>query len=231
MPIQRAITLLAAVSFLLIPAKTFGTPYQSAQGFRFDYPDAWLIANKQQQQAVGEAAQKMAKGVDFSRVEVLIYNPQSMPIQNVNVVVASGQLPPGDEGAAQVQSALQQQFSASGVNVRNLACKYQKLGNYDSISSTWVMSVGPVVMHQQQLMIGGEIHNFVITCSAGPDNFAAAQPAFNQIINSFHIDEAPAKPKSWWSSLSPAASGAIIGGGVAMALGLVRSLSKAGKRT
>jgi hypothetical protein len=220
-----------AVFFLVLPLAAQCSEYQSAKGFHLDYPSDWVVATKEQQGTVGDAAGKLVGSIDFDRIDVIIYNPQSDPIQNINIIVAPESMPSGNEGVSEVESAMRQQLASANIAAESLECGTTHIGSNDAISCAWTALIDSHEMHQRQFLIAGKVRSFVITCSSGVGNYITAEPAFTQVLSSFVVDHEPGLgPEEWWSGLSPVVRDVVIGAGIGAAYGLLSSLFKSAKK-
>ena len=231
MPQRLAATLAILLALLSIPARVRAAQFQSPKGYAFSYPDDWRIASSADQQAVSDAVQKLLKTVDFTKIDVMIFDPQSNPIRSINVIAVPGPLPTDSSALSQMESGIRQQFSNAGISVTSFDCKFAHFGNYDGITATWDAVYGAVTMHQQEFIVGTGNQSFVITCSAGSGDFPAAQPVFNQMINGFQFTGGPAQALlDWWDGLSSVWRGAIIGAGIGLVIGIIRWLGGISKK-
>jgi hypothetical protein len=99
-----------------------GIKYQSSNDYSFIYPDDWIIATPDRQQAITADA-KLWEGInDFTGFDVVVYNPQSHPMQSVNVVVSPDLIPVDDTGLALVSSAIPWIYSVKEISLENLEC-------------------------------------------------------------------------------------------------------------
>jgi hypothetical protein len=207
MRLNKAIAILAVVFPFLFPVVSLGAEYQSAKGFRFEYPDGWIQASASDQQAVkDQTAKLLGRTIDFSIVEVMIYNPGTKPTQNVNVIVTQGESPLDEQGRARAESALKDQFSRAGIYPAGFESHLIRMGNYDAISSTWSAKYGQTDMQQWQVTFSGGGRTYIFTCSAGPHDFAILLPAFNQIINSVQFSNEAITPQRSYAALFRIAS-------------------------
>jgi PsbP len=205
----------AAVQTSTLPG---GIQYQSPNGYRLTYPHDWIIATQKDQQAITAGVKQLLGGVDFNRADVIIYNPQSYPMQNVEVVVIPESVPIDEEGLSEMESIERLQFKSSQTIVNNLEFKLVHVGNNDAISSTADFGFGSQTMHVQQLVVSGHGRSFIISCAAGTQDFAGVEPTFTQILNSFQVDE------SGWGGLPPWAQETIISAGVSIGIGILFAL-------
>jgi hypothetical protein len=220
-----------AVLFLMLPLVSQGSEYQSPKGFHLEYPNDWVIATKEQQRTVGDAAGKLVGSIDFNRIDAIIYNPQSDPIQNVNVIVVPESMPSGNDGVSEVESAMRQQFTSANISAQNLECGTTHVGSNDAISCAWTALIDSHEMRQRQFLIAGKVRSFIITCSAGAKTYTSVEPVFTQMLNSFAVASEPGiTPEEWWSKLSPVARNVIIGAAIGAAYGLLSSLFKKAKK-
>jgi len=209
------------------PLPSQGADYHSAKGFRVHYPDGWQIVTAATKASIQAAAGRFVQNIDFDRMDVMIYNPNSDPLQNVNIIVTPGAEPISKEGLSELESGVRKNFSSAGITVENLELKIVHVGNYDAILSTWMASFPGLrseKMRQQQYIISGKVRGYIITCSAGAANSAETEPVFASIVGSFQIgEEADRTPEEFWSALPPAVRNALIGAGIGAGIGLAIS--------
>jgi hypothetical protein len=123
------------------PVESHGEEYHSAKGFRIHYPDGWQIVTAADQASVRAAASRFVQNIDFDRMDVMIYNPNSNPAQNVNIIVTPEAWPIDKEGLSEVESGVRKNFGSTGLALEDLEFKIVHVGNYDAIRSSWTASI------------------------------------------------------------------------------------------
>ncbi len=228
---RTAVAVVIGFELLLFASVSHSADYHSPRGFRLSYPDGWQIATQEDQRAVGEAAARFLQNIDLRRMDVVIYNPNSYPLQNVNVVVPPDLMPSGKDGVSEVESALRNQLSSAGVAVESVESRLAHLGSNDAIVSSWTASMGSDRVWQQQFIISGKVRSYIITCSVGAGSSADAAPVFASIVSSFQIEEEPSRtPGEWWDTLPGAVRFAIVGAGIGMGISVLGSLLKLARK-
>ncbi|HEY6330552.1 MAG TPA: hypothetical protein VI756_14535 [Blastocatellia bacterium] len=207
---RESILVLAIVLLVSIPSDTRAGTYQSLTGFQINYPDGWLLATESDQKSVEEASRQFGTQMDFSSLDVMVYDPRSNPIENVNVAVLPEAMKADQDSLSTAQASIRQQLAAVGATTNDLEGQLMRFGNYDAVSATWTARYGSKDLHQWYVLIPVGAQAFVFTCSAGTSNFANAQPFFSQILNSFSMTDvagaplsAPQPPAESSSGMSP----------------------------
>ncbi len=212
---RLSILLLALLTLIYCPALSLGAEYRSSKGYRLTYPDTWKILTKEQQQTVQDRASQMLKNIDLSSVDVMVYHPNTAPLQNINVVVTMGGMVANETSVQEVQSNLGNRLSASGITVENLESHLTRVGKYDAVFASWVAG-GPVFggqkMSQQQYYISDGSHTYIVTCTAGEGSAAEVKPTFDSILNSFQMDGSQGGMNGLPKAVQGGIIGAIVGG-------------------
>lgn len=175
-------------------AATQPNVYKSAKGFRLTYPSGWQIADAKDRATMREADSQFHLNPDLSGVDVLIHAPSTDPIRSVNVNVSPYIVPATQYYLGEYKKLLPQQLSKSGAlgPPQHLDVGLTKVGRYDAILATWTSYMrGVGSMWQEQFIIPGESHTFIVTCTSEVGSSAAAEPIFDKILASFQIDKEP----------------------------------------
>jgi hypothetical protein len=158
-------------------AATKPNVYQSAKGYRLTYPPGWQIADRAD-----------LGGAD---VDVLIHPPSKNPIRYFNVIVSPNIVPATPHYLGEFKKGITEQISKVSAP-QNLDVRLTKVGRYDAILASWIGTTpASGSWWQEQFVIPGESHTFIITCTSTADTSAAAGPIFEKILATFEIHEAP----------------------------------------
>jgi hypothetical protein len=231
-----AIALIAAIaptaSPQAAPSTTEPNVYHSEKGFRITYPADWQVATAEIRTAASEAASKLVDNVDFSKIDVLIYDPTTDPTRNLNVVVSPDVVPVNQSSLDDYRTGVTQQLSGAGLSPEGLDAKLGKVGSYDAIIATWTAEVPNMGrMWQEQFLIPGAGHTFIVTCTSEAGSSPVAGPIFESAMATFQIDQEPTRSISEvWETAPGWVHNALIGAGIGALLGLFgsfkRSMSK-----
>ncbi len=168
--------------------------YKSAKGYRLTYPSGWQILSAKDGAAIGEAGSQLHQNIDLSDIDVLIHAPSIDPIRNINVNVSPKIVPATQYYLDEFKKLLPQQlskFSASSPP-QILDVRLTKVGRYDAILATWTGDMpGAGRVWEEQFVIPGNSHTFIITCTSEADSSAVAAPIFAKILATFQIDKEP----------------------------------------
>ncbi|MGA3165950.1 MAG: ankyrin repeat domain-containing protein [Terriglobia bacterium] len=214
-----------------------GPEYRSGKGFRLDYPDDWQVATEKKKGELSEATSDFLRNIDFSRMDFIAFDPSSHPTQSVNVIVFPRPTPINKEQLSKVESALRDEIDSAGLAASGFESKLVHTGDNDVIWSSWSatprpprgeivtlpFSSGPEPIRQEQALVSGKNHTYVVTCSA------CNRAEFASIMGSFQVVNEPGMTfQDWWAGVP---TGVVIGAGVGLAFGLFlalfRRLSKA----
>jgi len=207
----RIFPALAAVLLILVfPLKSLGTEFSSLQGYQLDYPAGWQIMTRDQEDQVSAEGAKFFKNVDFSHIDVVIYNPQTFPLQSVNVVVIPGSESIDLQKLSDVRSQTLNMLGSAGIGVESFNCSIVHVGDNNAILSSWIATVPfsntliAPKMREQQYLISGKYDTYVITCTSETGHDAQVAPLFADIVDSFQIKaNAGNILVSWWVDSSP----------------------------
>jgi hypothetical protein len=168
--------------------------YKSVKGYHLTYPSGWQILSAKDRAAIGEAGSQLHQNIDLSNVDVLIHAPLTGPIRNINVNVSPYIVPATPYFLDEYKRLLPQQLSKSSASSppQNLDVRLTKVGRYDAILATWTDDMpGADRVWEEQFVIAGISHTFIVTCTSEADSSAIAEPIFAKILASFEIDKEP----------------------------------------
>jgi len=180
----------AAVSSVRAQTKV----YKSAKGYQLTYPSGWQLLNAKDRAAIGEAGSRVHININLSDVDVLIHAPLTDPIRNINVSVSPYIVPATPYFLDEYKRLLPQQLSKSGASgpPQNLDVRLTKVSRYDAILATWTDDMpGVGKVWEEQFVIAGISHTFIVTCTSEADSSALAAPIFAKILATFQIDKEP----------------------------------------
>lgn len=165
--------------------------YKSAKGYHLTYPSGWQILNAKDRAAIGKTGSQLRHNVDLSDVDVLIHAPSTDPIRSINVNVSPNIVPATQYYLDKYKELLSQQLSAS-TPPQNLVVRLTKVGRYDAILAAWISDTpGAGRVWEEQFVIPGNSHTFIVTCTSEADSSAVAAPIFANILSTFQIDKEP----------------------------------------
>jgi hypothetical protein len=170
------------------------TQYHNDKGFRLLYPVEWKIATKEKLGDINDIMRKFLQNIDFDRLTVAIYNPDSNPVQNFNIVVVAGPIPITEDVLPELKREISQMYSSLGIKLANQEAGLISAGKKRAILLSYTSSgavFGDLKMVQQQYIIPGKYHTYIITCSGGVASYARIEPVFAKMINSFQIEGEP----------------------------------------
>jgi hypothetical protein len=206
--------------------------YHSEKGFQITYPSGWQVATAEVRTAATEGASKLLANIDFSKVDVLIYDPTTDPTRNLNVVVSPDIVPVNQSSLDDYRNGITQQLSGAGLSPEDIDVKLGKVGSYDAIIATWTADAPSIGrMWQEQFIIPGGSHTFIVTCTSEAGSSPVAGPIFASAMASFKIDQEPTRSISeMWETAPGWVHNALIGAGIGALFGLFgsfkRSMSK-----
>ncbi len=166
--------------------------YRSTKGYGLTYPSGWLIANAKDRATMREAGSQFQLNFDLSDVDVLIHAPSTDLLRSITVNVSPYIVPATQYYLDKYKKLLPQELSKSGANSPplNLDVRLTKVGRYDAIVATWNRYMpGAGSIWQEQFMIAGKSHTFIVTCTSEADSSAATKLIFDKILASFQIDK------------------------------------------
>jgi hypothetical protein len=206
------------------------TSYHSSKGYRFDYPNDWKLASQETYQALEEFADKYMHGADVSKMDCVVFHPDTTPLQNVNVVVSDDVLPINQDSVQKMDSELRGQLANTNMTMENLDTRIGHFPGGDAIVAKHITTMTleggqSIKLWQAQYAFSGSSHTYIITCSSGVDDSSNAMPKFEGLINSFRIDSEPSESASqMWDHLNPAIKYGLIGAVIGGIYGLLKSL-------
>jgi hypothetical protein len=206
--------------------------YRSEKGFQITYPSGWQVATAEVRTAASEAATRLLANIDFSKIDVMIYDPTTDPTRNLNVVVSPDVVPVNQSSLDDYRNGIMQQLSGAGLSPEGLDVKLGKVGSYDAIIATWTADAPSLGrMWQEQFVVPGGSHTFIVTCTSEAGSSAVAGPIFEIAMATFQIDQEPTRSISeMWETAPGWVHNALIGAGIGALFGLFgsfkRSMSK-----
>ena len=232
-----AIALIAATAPTARPqaapsSTTQSNVYHSEKGYQITYPSGWQVATAEVRTAAGEAATKLLANIDFSKIDVMIYDPTTDPTRNLNVVVSPDVVSVNQTTLDDYRNGLTQQLSGAGLSPDGLDVKLGKVGSYDAIIATWTADAPSMGrMWQEQFIIPGGSHTFIVTCTSEAGSSPVAGPIFASAMATFQIDQEPTRSISEvWETAPGWVHNALIGAGIGALFGIFgsfkRSMSK-----
>jgi hypothetical protein len=184
----------ALVPAIVYSARAQSNVYKSAMGYHLTYPSGWQILNAKDRATIVEAGSQLHHSVDLSDVDVIIHAPLTDPIRNINVNVSPYIVPATPYFLDEYKKLLPQQLSKSGASgpPQNLDVRLTTVGRYDAILATWTDDMpGAGRVWEEQFVIAGISHTFIVTCTSAADSSALAAPIFAKILATFQIDKEP----------------------------------------
>jgi len=192
-------TLVSLFAVALLPAMVSSARaqpnvYKSAMGYHLTYPSGWQILSAKDRAAIVEAGSQLHHNIDLSDVDVLIHAPLTDPIRNITVNVSPYIVPATPYFLDEFRRDLPQRLSKSSASSppQNLDVRLTKVGRYDAILATWTDDMpGAGRVWEEQFVIAGISHTFIVTCTSEADSLAVAAPIFAKILATFQIDKEP----------------------------------------
>jgi hypothetical protein len=223
-------SLLSASLLLAAAASPSATRhYSSPRGFSFDYPEPWVVAAQETQQAILDhykpVLEKMGK-VDFNRMAVLVFDPcDDGFVENLNVVVSRGRMPVNEESCRKLAQALAGQMQSGGLNPTNVRTQILVFGRRKVLSTHWTLAgLAPgVTLRQWQIAVPGANQTYIVTASATTATFPRYEARFRDIFASFQPDGGVL---GLWYRIPRIVQYAIIGGIAGGIVGALRCLFK-----
>ena len=179
---------------LVSSARAQTNVYKSAKGYHLTYPSGWQILSAKDRAAIGEAGSQLHHNIDLSDVDVLIHAPLTDPTRNINVNVSPYIVPATPYFLDEYKRLLPQQLAKSSASgpPQNLDVRLTKVGRYDAILATWTDDMpGAGRVWEEQFVIPGSSHTYIVTCTSDADSLAVAAPIFSKILATFQIDNEP----------------------------------------
>jgi hypothetical protein len=215
---------------LLTGARALAAEFSSKHGFSFKHPDDWVVASKEQQEAVAaevRARFSQVRDLDLDRVAAFILDTSGGDFaNNVNIIVTAESLEMNADSVTKVSQAIQNEMGKAGLSPSGLSSKLARFGANQAIVSDWTVDLpGIQAVRQRQVVYSGKHQSYIVTCSASADGFTDAEPKFTAILDSFRFDPgADTAGGGFLSRLPPILRYALIGavvGGVIGGLGAI----------
>lgn len=183
------------LAVLGFPPPLVAAEFSSPRGYVIIFPDDWVLATQQQNEAVNEATRKLVKNPSAPVMDCTVQSRQtSMPVANVNVVVTPGS--PGTAGGQKTideyVAMVRKEFESAGMEINLIKAEWVRFGRNPAISvrhDLIVKSARQFTVTQWQGVFPGTRQTYTVTCTASPQQFADVEPVFRQILESFKIDQ------------------------------------------
>lgn len=203
---QRTLASLCALALTISPiAAQKAAPrvaqfsvYQSVKGYRLTYPSGWQIADAKDRAAIERVGSLLHQDIDFSDVDVFIHAPSTQPVSAINVQVSPYIVSATQHNLGRWRDLLPQQLVKSGAgSPSNMEIGLTKVGPYDAILATFTVEIPSAgSLWEEQFVIPGERHTFIVTCESEEAYSPVAKSIFERALASFRIDNEPASTDS-----------------------------------
>ncbi len=123
-----------------------------------------------------------------------MYAPFTGPVRSLSVNVSPYIVPATQYYLGEWKKLLPQGLSKFGISgpPQNLDVRLTKVGQYNAILATFTgYAPGAGNVWQEQFVIPGKDHTFIVTCTSEAESSSAAEPIFNRILASFQIEKEP----------------------------------------
>lgn len=196
------------------------TEYRTRHGCTFRIPAGWTVVDARTREEALKALREAMPGIrgfDFNKIDVLAIGADGA---SVNVNTVAGEMPMTEDSRRRMLEEIPKALSGQGLKVEKLQARLETLGEG---TSALVFEYETDVMgryRQVQAHVPGGGRTAILTCSAPPEVFAAAEPAFRSILASVRV---PARRSADSGGIgSVALRGGIIGGIVGGLFALLR---------
>ena len=203
--------------------------FSSLRGFALEYPDSWCVATSAQQDAITSEAGAMFNklgNVNWNAMAVVIFNPEEDEFaESVNVVVAPGVLPLGEDAGSEIADQVVAQYSSLGIDFDLVKMERTTARGKDALSITADVEMPGFdrPLRQRQVIVPGRTQTYIVTCGAFQEDFEEYEPVFTQVVDSLQVDSGVG---GVWYCLPTVIRYAIIGGLVGLAFSVVSSVFK-----
>lgn len=189
--LKIVVTALMTLAMLAVAAQA--GEFSSPNGYRLMYPDGWQVASQDKMDQIEEEARKLLKDIDFQRVDVVVFNPQSGTFsENVNVVVSPSAMRIDESSPQLFAEIIEKQMDKLGFEITMLD---QGLFDIGPSRAAYVKFEGiygdrdPVRQWQFFLPDPQSENTLIITCTAQVDDFAKHEFTFRGIVGSIRFEE------------------------------------------
>lgn len=178
---------------LVITVCAESSQIRSSKGVSMLLPEGWRSASKDQTAAlVGEVGRMIKTNIDLDKVDILLFNPVSKgPVESINIVVSSDRIPIADSDAEnQYSRVLGEMFAEAGWNISSLEARKVNFGKHSVLLADCTLSLqGRDRVRQWQVLFVGAKWSYIVTCSAGQENFTKLEPTFREVLSSIDFDD------------------------------------------
>lgn len=199
------------------------TTFKSPKGFSITVPSGWMVASKDQSEALRKAAQPFLSklgGANLDHMALLAFDTNSRSfLTNINVVLSRGRLEPTEENKGQLRSIVDKTGQAVGKPASDVSINIEPFAGRQALVSRYTLELNGLRVHQMQIALAGTNQTYIITCSISPDEAAHYEPIFKSIIGTIQIDQGFENLPDWFTS-------GLIGAGVGGIIGAVFTLIK-----
>ena len=224
MELHRFLALLLLVPILPAAAQDRAEVYVSEKGFSIQVPPGWLRIDKETVQGMLRQDRDLARitrGMNFDRIALCAVRPAAGDFAwNFNVLVAPDRIPVTEVGKEKLARMLKAQFAARRVNLEGFQASFAEFNGVKGIrlDYSWSHPRSDLVVRQIQAAVPVGGRTVILTCSADEYGFAAAEPVFQEVLESLEVNSGLA---DLWFGLPRAVRYGLIGGlvGLVMALG------------
>jgi len=174
--------------------------YQDADGFKFIYPEGWVLVDPSGVLEQGEFPPQVRQWMEQNRAALvslrvaLLRNSGADFMENLNVVVQPGQIPASEETLAEMLVEHPAQFKQMGISVEDLNGKVATFAGRESIILDYAVKFPdqPDMLRQRQVHVPGGGNTYIITCTGQAQTFAQHEPTFASILQSVQAPPATA---------------------------------------
>jgi hypothetical protein len=220
----------------LVPVILLGLSFSGAvraeshsdpSGFTCTGPEGWEVISASRMGevsgAMDPAVQKWVQdnGIDLSQVKVIFLRNGDLQsfLENINVVVESGQILVSEAMRKHLLDVVPRKFAQAGLTVIDFQNRIVTINGRAMVASDYRVkfpdSTGVGTIRQRQYVVPGGGKTYTITCTALPDTFDTYEPRFAAFAESFVVPAPTATGIDWSAVLKSSA----VWGGLAGLIG------------
>lgn len=216
------------IPLILVGLVTVGSlhaeSYSDSSGFSCRGPDGWEVLSASRvgevEGALSPSAQAWVRnnGIDFSQIKVILLrngDPQGF-LENINVVVESGQVLVTEAMRSRLATVVPNKFTEAGLKVADFQNRIATINGRATIVSdysvTFPSSMENITVRQRQFSVPGGGKTFTVTCTALPDTFDTHEAVFNRFAETFEVPEPNVSGFDWGAVLKSGAIWGVLGG-------------------
>lgn len=204
--------------------------FASSDGYSVWCPPGWLIASKDQDEAVREKAQSYLDKMgnfDLNRFSVMVFNPNDTDYyDNMNVVLTSGSLELNDKSAAMLRAVIPKIGEAMGSEPKNIRIVSRTYAGRQTLVATYGMALYGKDLYLTQVAIPDGDQTMTVTCSCISARAVDDDPNFTAMIDSICTSIHPVSSPSLPLWVTGSIAGGIVGLIVAIVVGSLLRASR-----